>query len=84
MATDRPIVSVLFLWSVYFLSARIHLLTYFVTVEPGPVIVYATPFNLSCISLSWAEPELPNGEVTNYQVWHVHLLLANICQSSSF
>ncbi|XP_067932609.1 receptor-type tyrosine-protein phosphatase U-like [Watersipora subatra] len=35
--------------------------------EPGPVRVLMEPFNLSCISLSWTEPQPPNGIITEYQ-----------------
>ncbi|XP_067932699.1 phosphatidylinositol phosphatase PTPRQ-like [Watersipora subatra] len=35
--------------------------------EPGPVGVLVKPFNLSCISLSWTEPQPPNGIITEYQ-----------------
>ncbi|XP_067932743.1 receptor-type tyrosine-protein phosphatase delta-like [Watersipora subatra] len=35
--------------------------------EPGPVEVVMNPFNLSCVSLSWTNPQPPNGVITGYQ-----------------
>ena len=52
----------------YLKQSPVYLDGNFIITEPGPVDVYVTPFNLSCISLSWTEPELPNGEITKYEV----------------
>lgn len=39
-----------------------------INLEPGAVKVDMKAVNLTCISLSWARPDEPNGIITNYKV----------------